>query len=167
MMRREVSGMKNKLVPFKRSRNDVVMSRPGDPFDLLHREINSLFDSFSLSRWGDWSRQEAEGFELSETEDEIQVKAELPGMDEKDVDVLLDENTLIIRGEHKEKRESKKRKRHVSEMSYGRFHRSILLPAEVDAARAKAKFKRGVLTLAFPKTERAKRNSRRIPVHTG
>jgi HSP20 family protein len=159
--------MKNKLVPWKRSRNGAALSRMEDPFDLLHREINSLFDSFSLSHLGDWSRQDPAGFELSETEDEIQVKAELPGMDEKDIDVSLDENTLVIRGEHREESEKKKRKVHVSEMSYGSFHRSILLPAEVDAAKAKAKFKRGVLTLTFPKTGRAKDRSRRIPVHAG
>lgn len=159
--------MKNKLVPWKRSRNGAALSRMEDPFDLLRRELNDLFDSFSRSHRSDWSLEDPAGFELSETEEEIQVKAELPGMDEQDIEVSLDENTLIIRGEHKEESEKKKRKVHVSEMSYGSFYRSILLPAEVDAAKAKAKFKRGVLTLTFPKTERAKDSSLRIPVHAG
>jgi HSP20 family protein len=154
--------MKNKLVPWKKNRNGAALDRIDNPFDLLHREINDLFDSFSS--WGGWSRQEPAGFELSETDNEVRVKAELPGMDEKDIEVTLDENTLVIRGEHRNKSETKKQKVHVSHMSYGSFHRSVQLPAEVDAAKVKTKFKRGVLTLTFPKTERAKDDRRRIPV---
>lgn len=154
--------MRNKLVPWKKNRNGAALDRMDHPFDLLHRDINELFDSFSP--WGEWSRQDATGFELSETDDEIQVKAELPGMDEQDIDVSLDENTLIIHGEHRDESEKKKRKVHVSHMSIGRVHRSIQLPAEVDAAKAKAQFTRGVLTLIFPKTEKAKAVRRRIPV---
>lgn len=154
--------MKNKLVPWKKNRNGAALDRIDNPFDLLHREINDLFDSFSLR--GGWSLQEPAGFELSETDDEIRVKAELPGMDEKDIEVTLDEDMLVIRGEHREESEKKKRKVHVSQMSVGSFCRSIQLPAEVDTSGAKAKFKRGVLTLTFPKTERAKEARRRIPV---
>ena len=140
------------------------MDRIDNPFDLLHREMNDLFDSFMPASWADWSPQAPAGIELSETDDEIRVKAELPGMDEKDVDVSLDENTLIIRGEHREESEKKKRKMHIAHMSVGSIHRSIQLPAEIDASQAKAKFKRGVLTLTFPKTERDKETRRRIPV---
>lgn len=154
--------MKNKLVPWNKNRESAELARIDNPFDLLHREINDLFDSFSP--WDRWSRQAPAGFELSETDDEICVRAELPGMDEKDIEVTLDENTLVIRGEYKNESEKKKRKMHVSQMSCGSFHRSMELPVEVDAAKASAKFKRGVLTLTFPKTERAKEERRRIPV---
>lgn len=154
--------MKNKLVRRRKNRNGAALDRIDNPFDLLHREINDLFDSFSP--WGGWSRQDPAGFELSESDAEIRVKAELPGMDEKDIEVTLDENTLVICGEHKEKSEKQKRKIHISHMSVGNFHRSVQLPAEVDAAKAKAEFKHGVLTLTFPKTERAKKARRRIPV---
>lgn len=154
--------MKNKLVPWKKNRDGAALDRIDNPFGLLHREINDLFDSFSP--WGGWSLQDPAGFELSETDDEISVRAELPGMDEKDIDVSLDEDMLVIRGEHRQESEKKKRRMHISQMSVGSVHRSIQLPAEVDASRAKAEFKRGVLTLTFPKTERAKDERRRIPV---
>jgi HSP20 family protein len=154
--------MKNKLVPWKKNRKDAALDRIDNPFDLLHRDINDLFDSFAPG--SDWNQQEAVSFELSETDDDIQVKAELPGMDEKDIDVSLDENTLVIRGEHREESEKKKRNVHVSQMSCGSVYRSIQLPAEVDASKANALFKRGVLTLTFPKTERAKAARRRIPI---
>lgn len=156
--------MKNKLVPSKTSRSGATLDRIDNPFDLLHREINDLFDSFSPSLRGDWSPPEPTGIELSETDNEIRVKAELPGMDEKDINVSLDENTLIIRGEHREENEKRKRKMHIAHMSVGSIHRSIQLPAEVDASGTKAKFKRGVLTLTLPKTEREKETRRRIPV---
>lgn len=154
--------MKNKLVPWKKNRDGAALDRINNPFDLLHQEINDLFDSFSP--WGGWSRQATTGLELTETDDEIRVKVELPGMDEKDIEVTLDENTLVVRGEHKEESEKKKRKIHISQMSYGSCHRSIQMPTEVDAAKAKAKFKHGVLTLTFPKTKRAKEARHRIPV---
>jgi len=104
------------------------------------------------------------GFEVSETDDEIRVKAELPGMDEKDIAVELEENMLVIRGERKAEKETKNRNYHVSEMSYGGYHRSIPLPARIDRDKAKAKFKRGVLTLTLPKTEKARAERRRIPI---
>jgi HSP20 family protein len=132
----------------------------------LHREINELFNT-TLGGWplnerlhtlGDY------GFELSETDDEIRVKAELPGMDEKDIQVLLEEDMLTIRGERHEEHEKKKRDFHISGMSHGSFHRSIPLRTAIDRDRVKAKYKRGVLTLTLPKTEQAKAESRRIPI---
>ena len=83
-----------------------------------------------------------------------------------DIHVAIEEDVLTIRGERKEQKETKKRNFHVSEMSYGGYSRAISLPAEVDAAQAKAKFKRGVLTLDLPKTERAKAARKRIPVRS-
>lgn len=73
-------------------------------------------------------------------------------------------NKLIARHRNNEQKETKKRNYHVSEMSYGGYRRTIPLPAEVDAGKAKARFKRGVLTLNMPKTERAKAARKRIPV---
>ncbi|MCF7849776.1 MAG: Hsp20/alpha crystallin family protein [Kiritimatiellales bacterium] len=159
--------MKDKLVPWQK--HSLRHDRHGDehPFDLLHREINDLFDTYY--QWGgrlDRHAADSTRFELSETDDEIRVKVELPGMDEKDIEVSLDENILVIHGEKKEQSERKKRNYHVSEMRYGSIHRSFPLPTEVDATKAEAKFKRGVLTLTFPKTERVKAERKRIPVHS-
>ncbi len=157
--------MKNKMVPWKKRGEAAARGRDAYSFDLLHREIDDLFDAYFGWRSGNGRRETGSaGWELSETDDEIRVKAELPGMKENDIEVMLDENTLIIRGERREQTEKNKRNYHVSEMSYGSFHRSIPLPAEVDAAKASARFKRGVLTLSFPKTEPAKRERKRITV---
>jgi HSP20 family protein len=159
--------MKDKLIPWKKRSALPERWRNEDPFDVLHREINDLFDGYYRGFGGLGRRMAGSaGFELSETDEEIRVKVELPGMDEKDIAVELEEDMLVIRGERKEEKETKKRNYHVSEMSYGGYHRSIPLPARIDREHAKAKFKRGVLTLTLPKTERAKTDQKRIPVST-
>ncbi|MDF7801441.1 Hsp20/alpha crystallin family protein [Pontiellaceae bacterium B1224] len=157
--------MKDKLMPWRKQplRNEPRWNE--NPFDVLHREVNELFETYYRGIGGFGRRMAGSaGFEVSETDDEIRVKIELPGMDEKDIEVTLDENNLVIRGEHKEQSEKKKRNYHISEMSSGSFHRSIPLTAEVDVAQAKAKFKRGVLTLTLPKTELAKERGKHIPI---
>lgn len=158
--------MKNKLIPWKKRDLQHEPQWDKHPFDMLHREVNELFDNFfrGSGQLAD-SFGSASGFELSETDDEIRVKAELPGLDEKDIQISVQENVLSITGEHREEKNNKKRKVHVSEMRYGRYSRTVPLPAEVDVAKAKAKFKRGVLTLDLPKTEPAKAMRRRIPVN--
>lgn len=160
--------MKNKLVPWKKRDESLGFGREDRPFDLLHREINDLFDAYGhgFGLRGRWPAASPR-FEVSETDDEIRVKAELPGMDEKDVEVTLDENILTIRGERKEQREEKKRNYQVSEMSYGSFQRSFPLEAAVDREKATATFKHGVLTLTLPKTGQAKVERKRIPISNG
>ena len=158
--------MKDKLVPWKKHDMSLRRELGNDPFDRLYRQIDDLFDAFyrgadTPRRPNEWS-----GFEVSETDDEIRIRAELPGMNEKDIDVSLDEDVLTIRGERKTEREKKKRSYHVSEMSYGSFLRSIPVDASVDREKIKAKFKRGVLTLTLPKTEQAKVERKKIPIHT-
>lgn len=158
--------MKNNLVPWKKRALKKDGQWDWHPFDLLHQEMNDLFDTYYRGVGKGGRRMAASaGWELSETDEEIRVKAELPGMDEKDIEVSLDENTLIIHAERKEQHEKKKRNYHVEGMSYGSFDRSIALPEEVDGSGVDAKFKRGVLTLTLPKTERAKAERKRIPVH--
>ncbi len=159
--------MKDKLMPWRKRSELPERWRSADPFDVLHREINELFDGYYRGFGGLGRRMAGSaGFELSETDEEIRVKAELPGMDEKDIAVELEEDMLVIRGERKEEKETKKRNYHVSEMSYGGYHRSVPLPARIDREKAKAKFKRGVLTLTLPKTEEARAEHRRIPIST-
>lgn len=157
--------MKNKLVPWKKRDESLDFRRNEHPFDLLHREIDDLFESYYRG-FGNLGRRftAAPGFEVSETDDEIRVKAELPGMDEKDIEVSLDENVLTIRAERKDEHEEKKRNYQVSEMSYGRFERCVPLRTAIDRDKAKARFKRGVLTLTLPKTEQAKAERKQIPI---
>jgi HSP20 family protein len=158
--------MQGKLIPWKK-RSELPQQRNDDPFDLLHREINELFDGYygGLGRFGR-PLIGSKGFELSETDDEIQLKIEMPGIDEKDIEVTLDEGILTVRGERREERQDKKRNYRISEMSYGHFSRSIPLQAEVDRNKVKAVFKRGVLALTLPKTEQTKAGRRRIPILT-
>ena len=160
--------MKGKLIPWKKSRELPVKRDADSPFETLHREIDRLFDSFN---WGlDWFNRRpvaVAGTEVSESDDEIVVKVELPGMDEKDIEVFLEDDMLVIRGERKEEKEDKKRNYYVSEISYGSFSRSIPLPAEVDSDKIKSKFKRGILTLTLPKTAEAISDRKRIPVNAG
>jgi HSP20 family protein len=134
------------------------------PFDMLHREINDLFNTYFGGDRHGRSVAGGAGFERSETDEEIRVKAELPGMDKKDIQITLEENALGIRGERKEEKETGKRNYHVSEMSYGGYYRMIPLPAQIDCEKAEAKFKRGVLTLKLPKTDSARTERKRIPV---
>jgi len=159
--------MNDKLIPWKKRDELLERWRSEDPFDVLHREINELFDGYYRGFGGLGRRMAGSaGLELSETEDEIRVKAELPGMDEKDIAVDLEEDMLVIRGERRDEKESSKRNYHISEMSYGGYHRSIPLPAKVDRDKVRAKFKRGVLTLTLPKTEQARADRKRIPIST-
>jgi HSP20 family protein len=166
--------MKN-LVPWKKKAEELSSAEEtGSPFALLQRQMNNLFDDFFkgggrgvslLNSEPDWFRT-APGFEVSETDDEVRVKAEMPGMEEEDIEVTLDENILTIRGEKKAETEEKKRSYYVSELHYGEFQRSIPLPAGIDQDKVKARFKKGVLTLTLPKTEQAQSQRKRIGIST-
>ncbi|MBN2161800.1 MAG: Hsp20/alpha crystallin family protein [Pontiellaceae bacterium] len=158
--------MKDKLIPWKK--REALPDRwrtESDPFDMLHREINELFDGYY--RGFGMRKAGSADFELSEGDDEIRVKIELPGMDENDISIELEEDVLSVRGERRQEKESRKRNYHVSEISYGTIHRTIPLPARVDQEKAKAKFRRGVLSLTLPKAEDDGTRRRQIPVSTG
>ena len=94
--------------------------------------------------------------DISETEEEFHIKAELPEVKKEDVQVTLDNGVLTLQGERKEEREEKGRKVHRIERSYGRFVRSFALPDLVDTAKVKAEFKDGILHLYLPKSEKAR-----------
>ena len=167
--------MKN-LIPWKRRSEELALADDEErPFEMLHRQMNDLFEHFfagfgsphgrpSLDRLPASWPEESPRFEVSETDDEIRIKAELPGIDEKDIEVTLDESYLTIRGEKKEEREEKKRNYVLSEVSYGQFHRTLPLPAGIERGKVKARFKRGVLTLSLPKSETAREQRRQIPI---
>jgi len=94
--------------------------------------------------------------DVYENDKELVVKAELPEMNEKDVEVNLENNTLTIRGERKQEFEEKKGTYHVSELTYGSFERSFTLPPNVETEKASAKYEKGVLRITLPKKEGAK-----------
>jgi HSP20 family protein len=138
----------------------------GSPFLTLHREMNRLFDE-AFRGFGDLASNGGMGFgwphvEVADRDKEIRVTADLPGLEEKDVEIQVDDNVLTLRGE--KRRETDDKERRYSERYYGRFERRFALPAEVDEERANATFRNGVLTVTLPKTERARQSVKRIPI---
>lgn len=142
--------------------------RRSEPLGQLHREIDRMFDEFIGS---DRSVTAGEGgivmaprMDMAETDDSIEITAELPGVDEKDLDVSVEGDVLTIKGEKKSESEEKKKDYHVVERSYGSFRRSIRLPGAVDPEKVGAVFEKGVLRVTLPKPEEAKQKRRRIEV---
>jgi HSP20 family protein len=149
---------------------EVATQRGGDvnPFLTLHREINRMFDD--VFRGFDFAPlvpgQGSEQFswpkiEVDETDKEVRITAELPGLEEKDVKLEIANGVLSISGEKKSETEDKEHR--FSERYYGRFERRIPLEG-LDEDKASAAFKNGVLTVTLPKSEEAKPNIRRIPI---
>lgn len=139
-----------------------------DPFRSLHRQMDRLFEDFS--RELHWPRlEDATGMtmplvDVAETDDGLTVTAELPGMEEKDIEVDLTNNILTVKGEKKSETEEKKADFHFRERSYGSFSRSIPLPFEVNPDAVEAGFAKGVLTITLPRPPESKRTTRRIKV---
>jgi len=100
--------------------------------------------------------------DVAETKDSVTIKAELPGLEAKDVEVSLSGDMLTIKGEKKQEKEEKDEHHHLVERTYGAFSRMVQLPAPVAADKIKANFKNGVLTVTLPKTEEAKQKA--IPI---
>jgi HSP20 family protein len=159
------------LIPWSRGR-EMTASRGEElnPFLTLHREMNRLFDDvfrgFDLAPFGG-SRpfDQTMGWphiEVSESEKDVKVTAELPGLDEKDVQVELANGVVAIKGEKKTETEDKERR--FSERYYGHFERRIPVD-DVDQDKVSASFKNGVLTVTMPKTAQAQSNVKRIAIN--
>jgi HSP20 family protein len=136
--------------------------------DRLRNEMERLYDRFfdlrpfrRFSEEGEWIPT----VDVSETAKEIIVNAEIPGVEAKDIDVNLDGNVLTIKGERKKEHEEKEENFHRIERSYGSFYRSLRLPADVDGERIKATYKKGVLRITMPKTE--KETGKKIEISAG
>ncbi len=101
---------------------------------------------------------------MTQTDKEVKVCAEIPGVDAKDIDVSVEDGTLTIRGEKKYEREENDKGQYRMERSYGSFERAIRLPTEVDESKAKSEFKKDVLRLTLPKRPGALSRRKKIPV---
>jgi HSP20 family protein len=160
---------RNPMTPFRPGGGTF----PGDPFLSLHREMNRLFDDVfrgtglppatGSQGQGDVGTFVNASMNVSETDTDIRITAELPGVTEQDIDVSLDDDVLTIRGEKKFERTDDKENFHFVERSYGTFQRSLRLPFPIDPDQVQANFENGVLTVTLPKTGRQER-SRRIQV---
>lgn len=138
-----------------------------EPFASLRREMERLFEDFSR-QWG-WEPAisglaAAPRVDVSETDTEFKVEAELPGVDEKDVEVTLSDNRLIIKGEKKQEKEEKKKDYHLVERSYGAFSRTVALPFDADPDQVKASYAKGVLTVTVPKPPEVKAREKKIQI---
>lgn len=165
------------LVPKKWGRKPVAVRRDErDPFEVLQREMNRVFEEFSrgffdwsplstdsLARetWGNFSPR----LDVRESAREFEVAAELPGMDEGDIDASIAGGELVIRGEKRTGKEEAGKTFHRMERSYGSFTRSIPLPDNASADGVEAAFRNGVLKIKIPKMREAS-SGRRIKIET-
>jgi HSP20 family protein len=154
------------LRPFQSSRE--LINR--DPMLDLHRDMNRVFDEvFRGSLWPlSWAQQATSMMapvrvDVEERDDELCVTADLPGVQQSDVEVKIEGETLTIAGEKKSSSEQKQNNFHLMERSYGRFERSMQLPFAPETERAQAEFENGVLTIHLPKEENQQR-TRRIEI---
>jgi HSP20 family protein len=159
------------LIPGQRGRESSLARREQDiTFEGLHREINRLLDLVAgeagmapatreTALWG----AEIPHVDVSETENEIIVEAELPGIDQKDVEITLAKGVLTIRGEKKQESEEQHKSFFRRERVYGTFQRMIPLSTDVDAEHVAATYRNGVLKVTLPKTAEA-RSQKKIPI---
>jgi HSP20 family protein len=155
------------LIPWNNGSRNMAVQRgeAGNPLLALHREMNRLFDdafrSFDLSPFGSSTAMGWPNVELDESDKEVKVVAELPGLEQKDVNVELANGVLTISGEKKSETEDKERL--FSERYYGRFERRIPVD-DVDQDKVAASFNNGVLTVTLPKSPAAQQKVRRIAI---
>jgi HSP20 family protein len=153
------------------------------PFENLRREMESFFDDFGRGssrfplrrsifdleplrqREMTWATTPA--VDIAEKDTAYEVTAELPGMDESNIEVELSSGALTIRGEKKEEKEEKKKDYYLSERRYGSFERRFQVPQGVEAEKIDASFKKGVLTVTLPKTPEAQAQEKKITVKAG
>jgi HSP20 family protein len=124
----------------------------------MDRLLDRLWDGDEIPAGVAWSPK----VDFTETKETITVKAEIPGIEPKDVQLMLENGVLTLRGEKRQETEQKDERFYRMERSYGSFARSLRLPANVDATKATAMFKHGVLTIVLPKTAEAR--GKAIPI---
>jgi HSP20 family protein len=151
-----------------------------DVWRTVRGDMDRLFDRFigrsglpSLRRMFDlepWWRDEssfginAPAVDVTEDDNAYKIAAELPGMSEKDIDISVTGDVIVLKGDKRQEREEKEENRYVSERSYGAFQRTFALPDGVDRDKIGAEFARGVLTVTLPKTVDAQKRQKRIEV---
>ncbi len=153
------------------------------PFDTLRDEVNRLFDDFGGSLWRSPLRRTlsdldtlwkhnggafaAPAVDVAEKDNAYEITAELPGLDEKNIEVSLANGGLTIKGEKKEEKEEKRKDYYLKERHYGSFERSFTLPDGVDTDKIDASFSKGVLTVKLPKKPEAIKPEKKIAVKAG
>lgn len=138
------------LIPVSRNRD---VARSDNPFISLQREIDRLFTDFTSNfpAFGNGRADLLPSMDVTETDKDIEITAELPGLEEKDVQINISDNLLTIRGEKKAEKEEKDKNYRLVERSYGSFERTLQLPAGINADAIKASIAKGVLKVTVPK----------------
>jgi len=140
---------------------------PFRDFERMRREMDRFWDSFfdgGLRRTTEEGGEWLPSLDVAETKDELVVKAEVPGMEPKDIDISLSDGVLTIKGGKKKEKEEKEADYHLVERSYGAFTRSVRLPKEVQSDKISASYKDGILNVTLPKSEKAKKKEIKIKV---
>ncbi len=167
----------------KTTQSSVSLARSGTapapwrPFELLKSEIDRMFEDFGRdwrAPFGALSRDLGRGLaevqspavDITETADGFELSAELPGMNEKNIDLKIAGGRLIIRGEKKDEREEKTGETYLRERRFGSFERMFTLPDDVDAGRIEARFDNGILKVSLPRKPEAKRSEKKIEIKT-
>ncbi len=159
------------LIPWKRRQQELdTRNMYNNPLQMLNQDMNRWFDDFR-------TRFDMEPFghggaympsvDVTEDDKEIRIACELPGIDEKDIDITLAKDSITIKGEKKQETEDKGKDYYRMERSYGSFQRMVPLPAEIDEEKAQADFKKGVLKITLPKSAEARQSRRKIKVKSG
>ena len=158
------------LIPWGRNQQTTPSRyrEDSDPFMILHREMNRLFDDvfrgFDMAPLGSMSRMAAwPHVEVVDTDKDVRISAELPGLEDKDVEVLMGDGVLTIRGEKRSEIEDKERA--FGERAYGRFERRIPVAWEVEEDKIDASFRNGVLTVTLPKAAESRPEVKRIAIN--
>jgi HSP20 family protein len=161
----------NSLIPW-RDKTPALASRDEtvDPFVAFRREVDRMFDDFfdgfgrSLGPLAGWQHSFAPRVDMAETDEEVVITAEMPGLDEKDFEVSLKGDLLTLKGEKKAEHEQKNGDAYYMERRFGSFARSIRLPFEVKDENVEARYDKGILTVRVPKPADIQKSVRRIEV---
>jgi HSP20 family protein len=149
----------------------LIRWQPFQEMTALQRDMNRLFDSLSSTRDEDMMRMQQMSFspaaEMEETENAINLKIEIPGMEAKDLDVQVTKEAVMISGERKSESKSEQNGMTRSEFRYGRFSRTIPLPTRVDNTNVKGDYKDGILKLEIPKAEEEKNKVTKVNIGSG
>jgi HSP20 family protein len=163
----------------KKSEEKASTLEAWHPFETLHREIDRLFEDFGRDFWRRprrsvfdiepfWRREmklvAAPAVDIVEKDNVYEITADLPGMDEKNIEVQLSNGNLTIKGEKKEEKEEKKKDFYLHERRFGSFERTFGVPEGVDADKIEASFNKGVLTITLPKKPEAQKPAKKIDV---
>ncbi len=169
-------------LPVKTEKSEKPVSAPvaWHPLEGLRNEVDRLFDAFDRNFWGAPFRRSMFDIEshwpsdvvwkatpavdVVETDGSYEITAELPGMDDKNVEVKVANGSLTIKGEKQEEKEERKKDYYLHERHFGSFERRFQVPHGVDADKIEANFKNGVLKVTMPKTAEAQKAAKKIPI---